>query len=112
MPVVHNIKGNLISITTSIGISVFPTDGTEPENLLKNADYAMYQAKESGRNTFKFFDKSLNKSAIERFSLENDLVKAMEKEEFLVDYQPLIDLTSRKIVGAEGLIRWLHPHRP
>jgi diguanylate cyclase (GGDEF)-like protein len=111
MPVVHNIKGNFISITTSIGISVFPTDGTEPEILLKNADYAMYQAKEAGRNIFKFYDKSLNKAAIERFSLENDLAKAIERNELLVFYQPLIDLTSRKIIGAEGLIRWLHPHR-
>jgi diguanylate cyclase (GGDEF)-like protein/PAS domain S-box-containing protein len=111
MPVVHNIKGNLISITTSIGISVYPTDGTEPEILLKNADYAMYQAKEAGRNIFKFYDKSLNKAAIERFSLENDLVKAMEREEFLVFYQPILDLASRKIVGAEALIRWLHPHK-
>ena len=111
MPVIHNIKGNLISITTSIGISVFPSDGTEPEILLKNADYAMYQAKESGRNIFKFYDKSLNKAAIERFSLENDLTKAVEKREFLVYYQPIIDLASRKIIGAEGLIRWLHPHK-
>jgi diguanylate cyclase (GGDEF)-like protein len=111
MPVVHNIKQNLISSTASIGISVFPTDGTEPEILLKNADYAMYQAKESGRNIFKFYDKSLNKAAIERFSLETDLIKAMERGEFLVYYQPILDLASRKIVGAEGLIRWLHPHR-
>ena len=111
MPVIHNIKGNLISVTTSIGISVFPTDGTEPEILLKNADYAMYQAKESGRNSFKFYDKSLNKAAIERFSLENDLIRAVENREFLVYYQPILDLASRKIVGAEGLIRWLHPHR-
>jgi diguanylate cyclase (GGDEF)-like protein len=111
MPVVHNINGNDITITTSIGISVFPSDGAEPEILLKNADYAMFQAKEYGRNNFKFYEKSLNLAAIERFSLEKDLYKAIERDEFLLYYQPKIDLSTRKIVGAEALIRWLHPQK-
>lgn len=111
MPDVHNINGNEITITTSIGISVFPADGTEPEVLLKNADYALFQAKEYGRNNFKFYEKSLNLAAIERFALEKDLYKAVERDEFVLYYQPQIDLETRKIIGAEALIRWLHPQK-
>jgi len=111
IPITHNINGNDITITTSIGISVFPTDGTEPEILLKNADYALFQAKEYGRNNFKFYEKSLNLAAIERFALEKDLYKALENDEFVLYYQPQIDLKTREIIGAEALIRWLHPKK-
>jgi diguanylate cyclase (GGDEF)-like protein len=111
MPAVHDLNGHEVTITTSIGISVFPNDGTETEDLLKNADSAMFQAKEYGRNNFKFYEKSLNLAAIEQFSLEKDLYKAIEHNEFLLYYQPQIDLATRKIVGAEALIRWLHPQK-
>ena len=105
------IEDNEITITTSIGISIFPTDGTGSQDLLKNADYALFQAKEYGRNNFKFYERSLNLAAIERFALEKDLYKAVERDEFVLYYQPKIDLETRKIVGAEALIRWLHPQK-
>jgi diguanylate cyclase (GGDEF)-like protein len=111
MPNVQIIEDNEITITTSIGISIFPTDGTESHDLLKNADYALFQAKECGRNKFKFYEKSLNLAAIERFALEKDLYKAMDRDELVLYYQPQIDLETRKIVGAEALIRWLHPKK-
>jgi EAL domain-containing protein (putative c-di-GMP-specific phosphodiesterase class I) len=111
MPKVQIIDDNEITITTSIGISIFPTDGTESQDLLKNADYALFQAKECGRNNFKFYEKSLNLAAIERFALEKDLYKAMDRDELVLYYQPQIDLETRKIIGAEALIRWLHPQK-
>ena len=111
VPITQRIKGNSVSVTVSIGVSIFPSDGSESDILFKNADVAMYQAKEYGRNNFKFYDKKLNAAAIEKFSLEKDLSKAIERKELLLYYQPQIDLVSRKIVGAEALIRWLHPHK-
>jgi len=77
--------------------------------LLKNADSAMYHAKNNGRNSYQFYKESLNRAAIERFSIERDLKKALANEEFVLFYQPRIDLASRRIVGAEALIRWVHP---
>ena len=107
----YQIEGHDVSMTTSIGISVFPEDGTEPGVLLKNADSAMYHAKDSGRNSYQFYTKSLNRAVFERFSIERDLKKAMENDELVLFYQPQVELVSRRIVGAEALIRWNHPSK-
>jgi diguanylate cyclase (GGDEF)-like protein/PAS domain S-box-containing protein len=109
MPKTHELEGHSVSVTTSIGISTFPTDGENSELLLKHADSAMYHAKETGRNNYQFYKESLNAAVLERFSIEQDLKHAMEREEFVLHYQPLIELSTRKIIGAEALIRWMHP---
>ena len=111
IPTTHDLEGHSVSITTSIGISIFPTDGEDAEVLLKNADSAMYHAKETGRNNYQFFKASLNAAVLERFYLEQDIKHAIEKEEFVLYYQPQLELSSRKITGAEALIRWMHPQK-
>jgi len=98
-----------VFISASIGISLFPQDGTDLETLLKNADAAMYQAKEAGRNNCQFFSQSMNVTAVKRLSLENKLRRALEREEFQLYYQPQIDVRTWSIAGAEALIRWRHP---
>ena len=103
------IEGRPVSISCSLGISMFPQHGQDSETLTKNADAAMYSAKENGRNTFRFFTKEMNAQAMERLTLENDLRLAMERKEFLLEYQPQVAIESGKIVGLEALIRWQHP---
>ncbi|MDH5660226.1 MAG: EAL domain-containing protein, partial [Gammaproteobacteria bacterium] len=105
------IKSNEIFTSTSIGISVFPNDGTSRTELLKNADTAMYQVKESGRGKHLFFEEQMNIEEMERVSLENDMRKALEENKFKLHYQPIINLKSGVISGAEALIRWNHPER-
>ncbi len=95
-----------VRITASIGISVFPVDGTDVESLLKNADAAMFHAKEQGRDCSRFYTASLNERAVKRFSLETNLRKALERDEFIVYYQPKIDVASGRPSGMEALIRW------
>ena len=107
----HDLEGHSISVTTSIGISTFPADGEDAEILMKHADSAMYHAKDTGRNNYQFYKESLNAAVLERFSIEQDLKHAIERGEFVLHYQPQIELTSRKIIGAEALIRWMHPQK-
>jgi diguanylate cyclase (GGDEF)-like protein len=96
-------------IGASIGITLFPTDATDSSALLRNADTAMYQAKEAGCNTYRFFTQAMNEQAEKRVSLENALRVALRNKEFSIAYQPIIDLTSTEIVGAEALLRWRKP---
>jgi diguanylate cyclase (GGDEF)-like protein len=96
-------------ITTSIGIALAPYDGEDAETLLKHADTAMYRAKQQGKNNYQFYAPAMDTQALEQLVLENNLHKALEREEFLLHYQPQVDLNSGQIVGMEALIRWQHP---
>jgi len=98
-----------LHVTISTGISVYPNDGENYEILLKNADTAMYCAKNSGRDSFEFFSASMSTRALERLSLEGSLRKAVENEELLLYYQPQIEVNTGKIIGMEALLRWPHP---
>ncbi len=107
----HIIEQHDLHIGVSIGISVYPDDGQDAETLVKCADTAMYYAKESGRNNYKFFEKSMNVRAVQRQSVEASLRRALERHEFVLHYQPKINLESGLMVGVEALIRWHHPER-
>lgn len=105
----YEINGHELSVTASIGISIFPDDGGDIERLIKNADMAMYHAKENGRNSYQFFSTEMNLRNMERTNLENGLKQAIERHEFVLQYQPELDVNSGRTVGAEALIRWQHP---
>jgi diguanylate cyclase (GGDEF)-like protein/PAS domain S-box-containing protein len=107
----HFIDQHDLHVTCSVGISLYPDDGLNAETLIKNADTAMYQAKENGRQTYQFFKAAMNVRAVERQSIEEALRRALEREEFVVHYQPKINLKTGKISGAEALLRWTHPTR-
>jgi len=107
----HSINKHDLHITTSIGVSVYPDDGLDAETLIKNADTAMYQAKENGRQSYQFFKSGMNVRAVERQSIEESLRRAVERQEFTLHYQPKINLCTGDITGAEALIRWTHPIR-
>ena len=107
----HAIGQDDLHITTSIGISVYPEDGLDSDTLIKNADTAMYQAKEVGRNGYQFFTPAMNVRAVERQLIEEGLRRALERHEFALHYQPKIDLKTGAITGAEALLRWTHPTR-
>jgi len=102
----HSIDNHDLHITTSIGISVYPDDGLDAATLIKAADTAMYQAKEGGRECYRFFTPDMNVRAVERQSIEEGLRRALERREFTVHYQPKIDLQTGAIAGAEALARW------
>jgi diguanylate cyclase (GGDEF)-like protein/PAS domain S-box-containing protein len=104
-----HIEGREFFITTSIGISLFPEDGVDAESLIKNADTAMYQAKEVGRDNYQLFNALVNANALQRIALEHGLRKAMTSGELAVHYQPIFDLRSGRTTGMEALLRWTHP---
>ena len=103
------IEGHELFITTSIGIALYPSDGDTAEALLKNADNAMYRAKEAGRNSYQLCTASMNSRALERLSVENALRRALEREELVLHYQPQLRLDTRQVVGMEALLRWNRP---
>ncbi|HSE58267.1 MAG TPA: EAL domain-containing protein [Nitrospiraceae bacterium] len=105
------VEGREVFITGSIGISLHPTDGENLEELLKNADTAMYQAKNEGRNNYQFYSRSMNEMAADRLALENDLRRAIERHELRLHYQPLVDIHTGLVIGVEALLRWAHPTR-
>ena len=107
----HHIEQHDLSVTVSIGIAIYPDDGTDAETLMKHADFAMLHAKDSGRNNYQFFKPDMNVRALERQSLENGMRHALDRQEFVLHYQPKIDLKTGAIRGVEALIRWRHPQR-
>ena len=106
-----DLDGNEAYVTASIGISVFPSDGDDAETLLKNADMAMYRAKELTRNAYCFFTGEMNQRSVAKLQLNNDLRRAIERSEFVLHYQPKIDLADGRVHGVEALLRWNHPQR-
>ena len=107
----HVIDEHELYVTTSIGISVYPADGQDAEALLKNADTAMYSAKEKGRNNYQYFKADMNVRAVERQAMEADLRSALQRQEFVLHYQPKVNLKTGVMSGVEALLRWIHPQR-
>ncbi|MBW8328103.1 MAG: EAL domain-containing protein [Thiobacillus sp.] len=107
----HHFGQHALHIGASIGISIYPEDGLDAEALIKHADIAMYHAKDNGRNTYAFFEQDMTARATARQSIEASLRLALERQEFVLDYQPKINLLSGTIVGIEALVRWQHPQR-
>jgi len=107
----HTIDQRELHVTASIGVSVYPDDGVDADTLIKSADTAMYQAKEDGTQNYRFFTSAMNVRAVERQSIEEDLRRAMERQELELHYQPKVNLESGEITGAEALLRWTHPTR-
>ncbi|RTL47395.1 MAG: EAL domain-containing protein [Rhodocyclaceae bacterium] len=104
-----SIAGREVFVSASIGISRYPTDGTDAESLLKNADLAMYQAKESGRSVYQFFKPDMNEKLTERFDLEDGIRHGIDKNQFWLAYQPQLRLSDGQVTGVEVLLRWQHP---
>ncbi len=107
----HVLGEHELHVTASIGVAIYPADGRNSETLIRNADMALYEAKESGRNTFKSFRADMKDRAIERQSQEGRLLTALEREEFVLHYQPRVDLRTGATMGVEALIRWIDPQR-
>jgi diguanylate cyclase (GGDEF)-like protein/PAS domain S-box-containing protein len=103
------LSGYELTVTASMGISVYPDDATNGQEMIRNADAAMYQAKDAGRNAYQFYTSDMNKRALEMLSMENALRRGIDRKEFVLHYQPQVDLHSGSVVGAEALIRWNHP---
>ncbi|MDT8067751.1 MAG: EAL domain-containing protein [Terriglobia bacterium] len=104
-----NIDGHVLTTSCSIGISIFPDQGRDIDTLIKNAEEAMYSAKESGRNTFRIFTDEMNAQVVERMTLERFLGQAFETNQFFLMYQPQVDIATGRIIGFEALVRWMHP---
>jgi len=96
-------------VTLSVGVAIYPEDGTTPDELLKNADAAMYQAKDDGRNTYQFYTQVMTEKAFERIAMEASFRNALSNEEFVVYYQPQMDAKTGQFIGMEALVRWMHP---
>jgi diguanylate cyclase (GGDEF)-like protein/PAS domain S-box-containing protein len=107
----HFIGTRTLHIGASIGISLYPKDGEDAETLIKNADTAMYHAKEHGRGNFQFFEADMNLKAVQRQSIESEMRRALTNQEFLLHYQPKVNLDTGEITGVEALIRWQHPEQ-
>jgi diguanylate cyclase (GGDEF)-like protein len=105
------IDSSIMHVGANIGVSLYPTDGADPDDLIRKADAAMYRAKEGGHNTFHLYTPEIHAKMVTRATLAADLHNAIERNEFVAFYQPVISLTSRKIIGAEALARWKHPTR-
>jgi diguanylate cyclase (GGDEF)-like protein/PAS domain S-box-containing protein len=105
------VSGHPLIVTTSIGITVIPSDGLDPNVLMRNADLAMYKAKERGRNNYQFYSEDLNTNAVKRLRTEYEIRQALERKEFELYYQPKISIADNEIVGVESLVRWNHPER-
>lgn len=103
------LNGHELHITTSIGIALYPHDGEDMTTLLQNADAAMYRAKEQGRNNYQFYTQDLSTEASQRLQMESYLHQALERQEFVVYYQPQIDVVTGQVVQMEALLRWHHP---
>jgi EAL domain-containing protein (putative c-di-GMP-specific phosphodiesterase class I) len=104
-----SLDGHDVAISCSVGVAVYPDDGQGFDELLKKSDIAMYHAKEAGRNAFRYYTERMNIDALERLDLQNRLRRGLERNEFILHYQPVIDLASGRIVGAEALVRWNSP---
>ena len=107
----YPIGPHLLYTTPSIGIAIYPMDGHDSESLMKNADAAMYHAKNAGRNNFQFFDAKMNEAALERLGIEHALRLALSRDEFRLHYQPVIDVRTGRVASVEALIRWQHPEK-
>jgi predicted signal transduction protein with EAL and GGDEF domain len=105
-----NVQSVELFMTPSIGVSIYPNDGETAEELLKNADAAMYRAKEQGKNNCRFYSSAMHLNVMERLELETSLHHALERNEFVLYYQPVIDLWQGRVVGMEALVRWEKPH--
>jgi diguanylate cyclase (GGDEF)-like protein/PAS domain S-box-containing protein len=105
------INGHELRVGASIGISVYPDDGLEVETLLRNADIALYRAKQAGASSYVYYSEEMNQRSLERLQIEAGLRRALENDELLLHYQPKVDLASGAIIGAEVLVRWMHPER-
>ncbi len=103
------LSGHECHTTASIGIAMYPADGSDVQTLTKNADMAMYLAKEDGKNGFRFFSNEIKAQSIERLTMESALRRALERDQFSLDYQPKVDMASGQISGVEALLRWTHP---
>ena len=106
---IFTLRDHEFRVTASIGISVYPTDGADERVLMKNADIAMYQSKEDGKNTFTFYSTALNTHSVERLAFESSLQRALDAEQFQVHYQPKVDCRTSQMNGVEALLRWNHP---
>jgi predicted signal transduction protein with EAL and GGDEF domain len=109
LQVPFELDGHELTTSASIGIAIYPDDGRDFDTLLKKADTAMYRAKDAGRNGYRFFDEQMNVEAVEHLTMKSGLRRAVERDEFVLHYQPQIDLRTGAVVGAEALLRWNHP---